>query len=701
MKTIDTKEILKILKGSRKPLGFQELLSHLGIQRKDSKFLKRALRKLISEGKVILNRKGRYCLPEEIRLIRGIFEAHRDGYGFLIPEAPGEKDLFIPPRSTGGAMGGDLVIARLENEKKREGRILRVLERAQKTIVGVMEPSGNAFYVKPTRRDIPFEIYIDPRDRGKAKAGSLVKVEITTFPTDTRPPAGKVIKVLKKPTTPAEEVELILEEYNLPRRFPKQVSAEAKTLSQDAIAEALKGRKDLRNLKTVTIDGESAKDFDDAISIKLRKFGYTIYIHIADVSHFVREGSDIDREARKRATSVYLPDRVIPMLPKKLSEDLCSLKPKVPRLAFTVEMDFSRDGERLRERFYPSIIESNERMTYTDVKAILIDYDRDLRKKYNSLLRDFELMAELCNILRKRRMDRGSLDFDLPEPEVLLDLRGNPEKIIASERNFAHMLIEEFMIAANEAVAEFLHSKGVPSIYRVHEGPDPEKIQVVLKIIQGLMGEKRRILVPENLPEIISHFHGKSEEDVVNYMILRTLKQARYSPQNIGHFGLASRCYTHFTSPIRRYPDLVVHRILRELTAGKKPGKKRSQELEETLPAIAFHSSKMERLADNTERTVIDAMRIWFMKDRLGDEFQARVIGVNRQGLRIRLKEFYVEGFLHVSYMTDDYYIFDEDRLILFGKRTRRRFTIGDTLTVRVDRLDTEEREVVFGLPEA
>ncbi|RMF99779.1 MAG: VacB/RNase II family 3'-5' exoribonuclease, partial [Nitrospirae bacterium] len=443
------------------------------------------------------------------------------------------------------------------------------------------------------------------------------------------------------------------------------------------------------------------KDFDDAVSIKQRRFGYTLYVHIADVSHFVKEGSAIDREARKRGTSVYLPDRVIPMLPKKLSEDLCSLNPGVPRYAFTVEMDFSREGERLAARFYPSVIQSDQRMTYTEVKSILIDYDRELRNKYRTFLKDFELMAELCNILRSMRLARGSLDFDLPEPEVLLDLRGNPEAIIAAERNFAHMIIEEFMIAANEAVAEYLEKKGVPSIYRVHEGPDPEKIASVLGIIQKMMKEPRRILVPENLPEIIAHFRDRSEEDVVNYMILRTLKQAKYSPTNIGHFGLASRCYTHFTSPIRRYPDLVVHRILREVLKKKRLSATRLKELEEMLPAVSFHCSKMERLADEVERTVVDAMRAWFMKQRVGDEFQARVVGVTSQGLKIRLKEYYVEGFLHVSYMTDDYYIFDEDKVLLFGKRTRRRFTLGDTLTVRLDRVDIEGREIVFGLPES
>jgi len=489
-----------------------------------------------------------------------------------------------------------------------------------------------------------------------------------------------------------------VEEFNLPQRFPRAVHDEAKRLFQTAPEEADLRRKDLRRLSTVTIDGERAKDFDDAVSIKLTDHGYRLWVHIADVGFYIAMDSAIDKEARQRGTSVYLPDRVIPMLPKELSEDLCSLKPGLDRLAFTVEMDFSRDGERLNARFYPSLIKSCERMTYTSVRKILVDYDRHERERYDHLLRDFELMNELCNILRSRRLQRGSLDFDLPEPEVLLDLQGRPEAIIRAERNLAHMIIEEFMIAANEAVAEHLESLGIPSLYRIHEEPDPTKIEDILRVVRPLVRLKKKSLHPADLAWLIIEIKGRPFEEIVNYMILRSLKQARYSPINVGHFGLASRCYTHFTSPIRRYPDLVVHRILREVMRKRHLPDRRIREFEAILPDIAFHSSRMERLADEAEREVINAMRVWFMRDKVGEEYGGRVVGITPYGLKVRLKDFYVEGFLHVSYIPDDFYQYNEKTLSLVGRNTGRSFRIGDELRVRIDRVDMDEREIILGI---
>lgn len=698
---IQARDLLNLFRESNRPLGFKEILSWMKLDRTEASGLKRTLRHLVSSGEVIRTRKGRYGIVEEMNLVRGVFESHRDGYGFVIPEELGQRDVFVPARATLGAMGGDRVIARLEKPHKREGRILRIIERVQTRVLGTVEAAKGAFFLKPKRRDIPFDLYISPRDRGKAKDGDLAVVEILTYPTDKRPPSGRVAKVLKKPKTPTDDVELIIDEYNFSRRFPKDVSREAGQLPAEISSSALSGRKDLIGLPTVTIDGERAKDFDDAVSIKLKKFGYTLYVHIADVGHFVPWGSIVDREARKRGTSVYFPDRVIPMLPKKLSEDLCSLKPKVPRLAFTVEMDFTRDGERIGGRFYPSIIKSDERMTYTEVKKILIDNDQRLMRRYEGLLDEFELMSELCSILRERRLKRGSLDFDLPEPEILLDIRGNPEGIIVAERNFAHMIIEEFMIVANEAVAEYLHGRGIPSLYRVHEPPDQVKMDDMARVIKTVTDMRKKTLTPKDFPSIIETFRGRPEEEVINYIILRSLKQARYSNQNVGHYGLASGCYTHFTSPIRRYPDLVVHRILREAITAKRLSAPRLKELEEMLPVVAFHSSRMERLSDEAERDVVAAMRVWFMRDKVGEEFRGRVIRTTPQGLKIRLMDFYVDGFLHVSFMTDDYYIFDESNLQLVGRRKKRRFSIGDEIRVRVDRVDMEGREIVFGVPEA
>ncbi|GMT47736.1 MAG: ribonuclease R [bacterium] len=696
---IDKESVLKFFSACSRPLSFKETISQMGLERMEARQLRKILQGLVKSGELIMTRQGRYGTPEEMSLVKGYFEAHRDGYGFVIPEDPGQRDVFVPSKATLGAMEGDRVIVRIENPKKRDGRILRILERAQTRLVGTLEITKGVSFLKPKRRDIPFDIYIAPKDRKNAGNGDMVVAEILTYPTDKRPPSGKVIRILKKPEVPAEEVESIIDEFNLPRKFPADVTKSARSLSAEIPGDEPGRRKDLQKLPTVTIDGERAKDFDDAISIKLRKFGYTLYVHIADVGYYVPWESVIDREAKKRGTSVYLPDRVVPMLPKKLSEDICSLKPKVPRFAFTVEMDFNRDGVRINQRFYPSIIQSDERMTYTQVKEILVDEDRKLRERYDYLLKEFELMEELCGVMRARRLKRGSLDFDLPEPEVLLDIRGNPEAIVVAERNFAHMIIEEFMIAANEAVAENLSAMGVPSIYRIHEPPDQSKMDDILKVVKAITNIRKKHLSVKDLPYILDKARGRPEEDVVNYIVLRSLKQARYSIQNVGHFGLASECYTHFTSPIRRYSDLVVHRILREVLGRKKMKEERMKELEEALPSTAFHCSRRERIADDAERAVVAAMRAWFMKGKVGEELVARIVGVTPQGIKVRLKDFYVDGFLHVSYLTDDYYIYNERNLQLVGRRKKRRFSIGDEITVRVDKVDLDQREIIFGLP--
>lgn len=684
---------------SSRPLSFKEIAGLMKLSRPEMRALKRVLREMLRSGEIVLTRKGLYGPSEEMNLIRGYFEGHRDGYGFVIPEKPGERDIFVPARRTAGAMSHDRVVVRVEDWRRREGRIIRVLERSHTRVVGKVDVTREATYVKPKHKAVHFDVYIAPKDRNRAKHGDNVVVEILTYPENKRPPSGRIVRIIEKPDTPKAEVEAIIDEFHLPVRFPKAVAEEAKLL---ASLPGKKGpelkRKDLRDLPTVTIDGERAKDFDDAVSISLTEHGYRLWVHIADVGHFVPWDSVIDAEARRRGTSVYFPDRVIPMLPRELSEDLCSLKPKVDRYAFTAEMDFDRFGNRTDARFYPSIIRSDERMTYTSVRKILIDQDGEERQRYSSLLKDFELMGEFCGILRSMRMGRGSLDFDLPEPEVLLDLQGSPENIIRAERNFAHMLIEEFMIAANEAVAEHLEALELPSVYRIHEEPDPVKMDNILKVIRPLGIFSRKKFAPKDFSGLLRAIQNTPEEETISSMVLRSLKQARYSTVNVGHFGLASESYTHFTSPIRRYPDLIVHRILREVLIKKRLSDRRKEELAALLPDIAFSSSRMERISDDAEREVIDAMRVWFMKDRVGGEYDGKITHVTPYGLRVRLKEYYVEGFLHVSCMTDDYYQFDEKTMRLAGRHTRRSFRIGQELRVRLDKVDMEEREILFGM---
>jgi ribonuclease R len=685
---------------TRKPLGFREIVSLMKPSHAEARALKRILRIMVRAGDLVLTRKGLYGPAENMNLLTGYFEPHKDGYGFVIMEKPGERDLFIPAWGTSGSMTNDRVLVRIENWHRREGRIIKILERAHTRIAGKFEVTRTGFYVRPKNRSEHFDISIAQKYRGGAKNGDMVIAEIISYPTERKPPSGKVTKIIEKPEDPKAEIEAIIDEFNLPRRFPQNVLEEASLLSQLRTWDKehrTQRRKDLRSLPTVTIDGECAKDFDDAVSIKITKQGYTLHVHIADVGFYIGWNSSIDVEAKKRGTSVYFPGRVIPMLPKELSEDLCSLIPKVERLALTIEMNFDRNGNILNARFYPSIIISNERMTYTSIRKILIDHDRHEREKYNYLLQDFELMGELCSILRNRRLGRGSLDFDLPEPEVLLDMQGRPEAILEAERNYAHMIIEEFMIAANEAIAEYLNGLGIPILYRVHEEPDPFKFEEILKVVRSV-SRKGYPLKPKDFPELLRNIKGKPEEEIINYKVLRSLKQARYSHINIGHFGLASKCYTHFTSPIRRYPDLVVHRILREALYKRQLSDKRIQELEKLLPDIAFNSSRTERIADKAEIKVVDAMRAWFMKDKVGEEFDGKIVNITPYGIKVRLRDFYVEGFLHVSYMTDDFYQYNERLMCLIGRHTRRSFSIGKEVKVRIERVDMEEREIILDI---
>ncbi|MBI5103352.1 MAG: ribonuclease R [Nitrospirae bacterium] len=683
----------------RRPLSFREIVEQMGLGRAEGRSLKRVLREMLREGELVLNRKGMYGPSDNMDLSSGYYEAHKAGFGFVIHETPGQRDIFVPAGSTAGAMNGDRVIVKVEDRRRRGGRIIRVLERAYTRVTGTLEISKNAGYVKPRNRFIQFDLYIASKDMGDAVNGDMVIAEITEYPSDKRPPSGRIIKVVRQPENPGEDIELIIDEFNLPRRFPKTVTDEAKALAEESSpASDTPKRKDLRKLPTVTIDGERAKDFDDAVSIARTDNGYRLWVHIADVGSYVRWGSAIDMEARKRGTSVYFPDRVIPMLPKELSEDLCSLKPGVERRAFTVEMDFDKKAARTEARFFPSLIISDERMTYTSVRKVLTDRDKAEMKRYEKLIPDFELMGELCGVMRDKRLRRGSLDFDLPEPDVLLDIQGNPEAIIKAERNFAHKIIEEFMIAANEAVAEHLEQLGIPCVYRIHEEPDSSKMEDIIKVLRPLIRTVRQTFRPKDFPDLLRSAKDSPSEELINYIILRSLKQARYSPVNVGHFGLASKSYAHFTSPIRRYPDLVVHRILRELLTKKTIPEKRLDELKAILPDISFSSSRMERRSSDAEYASVNAMRVWFMKDKVGEEFDGKVAGVTPYGLKIRLNEFYIDGFINLSDMTDDFYQYNENSMTLSGRNTKRIYRLGQELRLRVDRVNMQDREIIFGL---
>ncbi|MBF0519331.1 MAG: ribonuclease R [Nitrospirae bacterium] len=694
---IDKEKLKKYLKSMKKPQSFGELSKRLCGTSKETRLLKKYLREQLRLGVVVRTKNGHYGPAEGMGLATGYFEAHRGGYGFVIVDKSGERDIFIPGRKTNGAMDNDRVIVRMEDTRRREGSIVQVVERVSDKVFGRVDYVGNACYLKPKNKTIMFDLFIPEKDTLNAKSGDNVIAEIKDYGNSNRPPTGKITKILTVPEGPKSEIDMIAEEFHLPVRFPKAVSSEAKALPDNITSDMITERMDLRALKTVTIDGERARDFDDAISIVKEGLGYKLYVHIADVSHFVPWESALDMEARKRGTSVYFPDRVIPMFPKRLSEELCSLKPKVDRLAFTVEMCFREDGSRSSANFYPSVIRSNERMTYTAVKEILIEKNERQRKKYAALLPEFEAMEELCHKLRAVRLKRGSLDFDLPEPEIILDMQGGLQSIAGTERNFAHFIVEEFMIAANEAVSGFLESLKIPTVFRIHEAPDERKLDEIVKVLKCTISWSKNRISASDFPKIIAKASDTPFKEVINYLVLRSLKQARYSTVNESHFGLASVSYTHFTSPIRRYPDLVVHRVLREaLTMGAHSGKQK--EFSKKLSDIAFHCSHRERVAEEAERETINALRVWFLKDSVGEKFSGKIVGINVRGLRVRLDGHFIDGMVEVSQMFDDYYVFDDKNLTLRGKNTKKVFSIGSAVTVWIESVDMQEREILFSL---
>lgn len=695
-------ELLKRLKeGSYCPLHLREMLLAFRIPKEERHAFKRLIKELLRDGEIIKTRKNQYGLSEKMSLVVGKLQCHRDGYGFVIPEKAGEADIFIPSRNLSGAMHGDRVIARIEHFRegiKREGRVIRVLERAHKRIVGKYEESKNFRYVVPNDPRIGQDIYIGPRERKEATRGDIVVAEILSYPSPTRGPEGKIVKILGRPDDSGITTDIIIEEYELPQSFPSKVLEESKMVSQKISKTMLRNRKDLRDLNTVTIDGEKAMDFDDAVSVKRLSGGsILLWVHIADVSYYVPWDSLLDEEARIRGTSTYFPDRVIPMLPEELSNGICSLKPHKDRLAVTVEMEFDREGNRVRTDFYDCVINSTERMTYTSVKKILVDQDPEECKRYSYLIDDFRIMEELALRLRDRRMHRGSLDFDLPEPEIILDLRGEIKDILIAERNIAHRIIEEFMIAANEAVASYISDLQIPFIYRIHEEPDRDKVEEFLDFLKGFGYLIKKKIHSRVLQRILEEVKDKPEERLINNVMLRSMKQARYSAENLSHFGLASRCYTHFTSPIRRYPDLIVHRILKEARNGLLPSKRKCY-LEGILNEIAIHSSERERIADEAEREAVDSLKVRFMKDKVGEEYKGVTTGVASYGIFVQLKDMFVEGLVHISALRDDYYSFNERSHLLTGKRTKRTYRLGDEVKVRVDRVDLERRQIDLSL---
>lgn len=688
-----------------RPMDIQELVSVFDINPDEYKSFKKVLKSMEKEGVIVRTKKDKFGVPERLGLITGKLEVHQKGFGFLLPDTEGEKDVFIPSSSMKGAMNGDRVLVQITREdlngKKREGEVQEVLERANNKVIGVYEDSRNFGFVVPEDTRLNQDIFVSKKDRNGAQDGDVVICEIVKWGDKRRSPEGIVKEVLGKKGDKGLDILTIIKKYGLPEEFPEKVLSYAENIEEKIEDKEYARRKDLRNLRMVTIDGEDAKDLDDAVSIERLDNGkFRLGVHIADVTHYVREKNPLDKEALKRGTSVYLIDRVIPMLPRKLSNGICSLNPKVDRLALSCFMVIDKSGKVIQHEIEETVIKTSERMTYTDVTKILENNDEELIKRYDYLVDDFKAMEELCIILREKRMKRGAIDFNFEESKIILNDLGKPIDIKPYDRAIANRIIEEFMLVCNETIAEHMFWTNLPFVYRIHEEPDEEKLEKFKEFVYNLgyvvrWGQEAH---PRALQDILEKVKGKKEETVVSTLLLRSMMQAKYSPECVGHFGLAAKYYCHFTSPIRRYPDLQIHRIIKEQLNGKID-EKRAGRLTNIVEIASKQSSEMERLAQEAEREVDDLKKAEYMQERIGEEFSAIISSVTSFGLFAELPNT-IEGLIHITALDDDYYIYDEAHLCLIGERTKKIYRLGDEVKVKCTRVDIDNREVYFDLVE-
>ncbi|OAA90053.1 ribonuclease R [Clostridium ljungdahlii] len=683
-----------------KPMNIRELEGIFSVTKAEAKDFKKVLDDLEKEGLVVKTRRKRYGIPDRMGLVTGKFQGHQKGYGFVIPENEG-ADVFVPSSYLNGAMNGDKVVVKItkmeDKGKKCEGEIIRVLERANKVVIGTFEDSTNFGFVVPEEKRIYQDIFIPKECRKNAQTGDVVVAEITEWPEKRRNPEGKIINILGKKGEKGIDILTIIKKNNLPEEFPIKVQQYVENIPEEIPKDEYDRRTDLRDLLTVTIDGEDAKDLDDAVSLsKLPNGNYSLGVHIADVSNYVREKNPLDKEALKRGTSVYLIDRVIPMLPKKLSNGICSLNPNTDRLTLSCLMEIDKTGKVVQHNVVESVIRSNERMTYTDVTKILRDKDAETMEKYSYLVDTFNLMEELCKILNKRRMTRGAIDFDFQECKIILDDLGVPVKIEPYERGISNRIIEEFMLVCNETIAEHMFWTNLPFVYRIHEDPDEEKLMHFNEFVHnlGYVIKWGQEVHPKALQDIIEKVKGKKEEIVVSTLLLRSMKQARYSSECVGHFGLAARYYCHFTSPIRRYPDLIIHRIIKEFINGRLTDN-RIKTLVKEVDYAAKQSSEMERVAQDAEREVDDLKKAEYMSKRIGEEFEGIISSVTNFGMFVELPNT-IEGLVHMSTLEDDYYVYDEKHLSLVGERNRNIYKLGDEIKIRVLKVDMFAHEIYF-----
>ena len=808
----DSAILKKIERQPKHTAGFKQLVRELGVHGDERQDLHDRLDRMARSGQLLKVESDRYVIPQAAtgkNLIVGRLSMHRDGFGFVLPDPTSlddrlkarlSGDIFIPPPAVGSAMHGDRVLVEMGTirpDGRAEGRIVRPVNRAHPTVVGIFH-YGHRNYVTPIDQKIAQEIIIPPgmeypelrtknRERRTRKKRSphrvlgeeaaqrtdwddlenvVVDVEITDWPTATQNPRGRVIEILGYADDFGVDVEIIIRKFHLPHQFPAQVLEEAEAVEPLISSRELHKRRDFRQLPIVTIDGETARDFDDAVTVhRLDNGNFELQVHIADVVHYVVPASALDQEARLRGTSVYFPDRAVPMLPLELSTDICSLRPRVDRLVMSCTMEIDHQGGIVRYELCPGVIRSAERMTYTCVNAVL-EGDASMRKRYADLTGVFELMRDLAMILNRKRERRGSIDFDLPEPVIEFDEFGLMKSITRSERNIAHRIIEEFMLSANECVASYLENKRVASLYRIHEKPDAKRVydfEVIAATFGYSLGvgalpiqrmqfktdrrasygtgkRAREIEIPKEIhitprmyQKLTEKIAGKPEERILSYLMLRSLKQARYSEENVGHFALAAKTYTHFTSPIRRYPDLIVHRILKEVlrdsaerwegqipigvsgkhdpsSSGATPWSKRREHAPteplggpisiEELHDIAEESSQTERRADEAERELMEWKKVKFMQDRVGEDFDGLIISVTKFGFFVELTDLFIEGLVPLASLTDDHYTYHENTREIIGQRTRKTYRLGQRIRVLVDRIDPVEKKIQFAIVE-
>ncbi|CAH1218923.1 Ribonuclease R [Paenibacillus auburnensis] len=692
-----------------KPLTYDELVSHFALEDSASfKAFEDLLVELEQDGRIVLTRNSRYGVPERMDLLRGRLQAHAKGFAFLIPDDRDHPDVYIHANDLKGAMNGDIVLIRITSKSpsggRMEGEVVRIVKRGVLQTVGVFQSLETYGFVLPDDKRINRDIFIPKQSFKGAVDGEKVVVRIVNYPEGRSAAEGEIIEILGHKDDPGVDILSVIRKHQLPEAFPAEVMAEAEQAPDSITEEEIiqQGRRDLRGLNIVTIDGADAKDLDDAVNVERLENGhYKLGVHIADVGYYVREGSELDKEAYDRGCSVYLVDRVIPMLPHRLSNGICSLNPQVDRLTMSCEMEFNEHMKVVKHDVFTSVIRTKERMTYANVRKIVEDEDPELLERYSPLIEDFRLMKELAMKLRDARMRRGAVDFDFEESKIIVDETGKAIDIVKRERSVAEQIIEEFMLAANETVAEHFHWLKVPFLYRIHEDPDPEKLQNFMAFAANFgyhVKGRGNSVHPRALQDLLEQIQGTKEQTVISTMMLRSMKQAKYDAESTGHFGLAAEYYSHFTSPIRRYPDLVIHRVMREvLENGGALTEKRQEYLATRMPDIAQQSSERERVAVEAERDTEQLKKCEFMQDKVGEEFEAMVSSVTSFGMFIELDNT-VEGLIRLSALSDDYYHFDEAHMALIGERTSKVFRIGDEVKIRVAKVNMDDHTIDFEL---